>query len=302
MYILLIYSDGMQINITLGHINEVDRVAFNFFPAGNLSSQHSCKDVLFRHTAPQNLKLDLLLHFPDEHSQYCVSLLLSCPGELFRDQGDKPSLEGGQVLPDLLLLSQLVRRPASHQRKQDRQHKDQDSHHPALLHPWITVKEGSLHSELVQRWLAHAGSAASHLNPTRGTLVQTPRTVHVATSLAQKNHAGGTVSVSWKRLLSDLVYFYNSRILGTWLEIQLVIQIPSTKYKLYYYFSEKIFTWFFCQSLRKNGKGKQPFQKMFMYLLRSISQICVTYQATQSTESVKTYIAKCISITLEQCS
>ena len=105
MYILLIYSDGMQINITLGHINEVDRVAFNFFPAGNLSSQHSCKDVLFRHAAPQNLKLDLLLHFPDEHSQYCVSLLLSCPGELFRDQGDKPSLEGGQVLPDLLLLS-----------------------------------------------------------------------------------------------------------------------------------------------------------------------------------------------------
>ena len=31
MYILLIYSDGMQINITLGHINEVDRVAFNFW-------------------------------------------------------------------------------------------------------------------------------------------------------------------------------------------------------------------------------------------------------------------------------
>ena len=34
MYILLIYSDGMQINITLGHIDEVDRVAFNFFPLG----------------------------------------------------------------------------------------------------------------------------------------------------------------------------------------------------------------------------------------------------------------------------
>ena len=29
MYILLIYSDGMQINITLGHIDEVDRVAFS---------------------------------------------------------------------------------------------------------------------------------------------------------------------------------------------------------------------------------------------------------------------------------
>ena len=34
MYILLIYSDGMQINITLGHIDEVDRVTFNFFPLG----------------------------------------------------------------------------------------------------------------------------------------------------------------------------------------------------------------------------------------------------------------------------
>ena len=81
---------------------------------GNLSSQHPGKDVLFRNAASQEIPLDLLLHLPYEHPQYRVSVFLSCPWKLFGDEEDEPSLEGGQVLPDLLLLPQLVGRSACH--------------------------------------------------------------------------------------------------------------------------------------------------------------------------------------------
>ena len=79
------------------------RLHFNL-STGKISSKHSGKNVFFGHTAAQKIPLDLLLHLPDQHPQYRVSLFFSRPRKLFRDEADKSGLEGGQVLPDLLLL------------------------------------------------------------------------------------------------------------------------------------------------------------------------------------------------------
>ena len=81
---------------------------------GKICSKHPGKNVFFGDAAAQKIPLDLLLHLPDQHPQYRLSLFFSRPRKLFRDEGDESGFEGGQVLSDLLLLPQLVWRPAGH--------------------------------------------------------------------------------------------------------------------------------------------------------------------------------------------